>query len=383
MGDTLFLLKNRVASAFYARALKPLFFRQDPELVHDRMIHLGSFLGNHPFTRRIARSLFCYAHPALEQDILGMHFANPLGLAAGFDKNAELTEIIPAIGFGFTEIGSVTGNACAGNPKPRLWRLPQSRGLLVYYGLKNDGCEIIAKKLSAKFAEHPPRSRHTIIGTSVAMTNCQDNLKTKNAVSDYAKAFRAFANMGDYTTINISCPNAVGGQPFVTPHRLDYLLDIVDEIKTSKPIFIKLSPDLAPTQLDEILKIASKHRVHGLICSNLSKRRDNPKIMAAEQTVSKLGGISGKPVQELADKMLAYIYRQTDRRFVLVGCGGVFSAADAYRKIRLGASLVQLITGMVFRGPQIVGEINHGLLTLLRRDGFTNISEAVGVDNRA
>ncbi|MEK7650385.1 MAG: quinone-dependent dihydroorotate dehydrogenase [Patescibacteria group bacterium] len=363
-----------VISTLYTRALKPIFFLSDPETVHDKMTHFGSFLGSHSLTKKLTKSLLHYAHPSLEQGILGLKFANPLGLAAGFDKNAELTDIIPAVGFGFEEIGSVTGQVCAGNPKPRLWRLPESQGLVVYYGLKNDGCEAVANKLSQKKFEN-------ILGTSVAMTNCSDNLDIKNAVIDYAKAFRAFADIGDYTTINISCPNATGGQPFIIPHRLDYLLDILDTIATSKPIFIKLSPDLSQEQLDNILEIASKHRVHGIICSNLTKKRDNPKIF--DKNIPATGGISGKPVQELADKMLAYIYRQTGKRFVLIGCGGVSDAGDAYRKIRLGASLVQMITGMIFEGPQVIGEINRGLVALLQRDGFQNISEAVGVDNHA
>lgn len=367
-----------VIGTLYTRALKPIFFLGDPETVHDKMTHFGSFLGSHGLTRKLTHSLLHYAHPSLEQTILGLKFENPIGLAAGFDKNAELTDIIPAVGFGFEEIGSVTGQVCAGNPKPRLWRLPESQGLVVYYGLKNDGCETIADKLSEKLNQ---KKFENIIGTSVAMTNCADNLNAKNAVTDYARAFRAFADIGDYTTINISCPNATGGQPFIVPHRLDYLLDVLDTIPSTKPVFIKLSPDLSQEQLDEILRVAGNHRVHGIICTNLTRKRENPKIL--DKNIPAHGGISGKPVQELADQLLAYIYRKTGKRFVLIGCGGVFSAQDAYRKIRLGASLVQLITGMIFEGPQIVGEINRDLVTLLQRDGFHNISEAVGVDNRA
>jgi dihydroorotate dehydrogenase len=163
------------------------------------------------------------------------------------------------------------------------------------------------------------------------------------------------------------------------PHNLDYLFDILDEIPTKKPIFVKMSPDITTEQLDEILDILKKHRVHGIISSNLTKKKDNPKIL---DEVPPVGGLSGKPVQELSDTIIKHIYKREKDRFVIIGCGGIFNAEDAYKKIRLGASLLQMITGMIFEGPQVIGEINRGLVELLMRDGFKNISEAVGVDNK-
>lgn len=335
------------------------------------MTFWGAFLGKFAFSRGVTRAFFFYASPKLTQNILGMTFENPVGLAAGFDKNADLASILPSVGFGFEEVGSITGEPCAGNPKPRLWRMLKSKGLLVYYGLKNDGSEKVAKKLAKqKFSNK--------LGVSVAMTNCKENLDIHKAVADYAKAFKAFLNIGDYLTLNISCPNAEGGQPFVEPDKLEYLLKTVDEIETKKPIFIKLSPDLTFDEVDALLDVARRHRVHGIICTNLTKKRNNPQIL--DQNLPNVGGVSGKPAQELSDKLLAYIYKKEGSRFILIGCGGIFSAEDAYKKIRLGASLVQLITGMIFEGPQLVGEINRGLVELLERDGFKNISEAVGVD---
>lgn len=366
--------RNAVIHSLYKSVLKPIFFLQDPENVHDRMVHIGSVLGRTAVTRAMLGSLFGYSDPRLEQEILGIKFKNPIGLAAGFDKNAELTSTISAVGFGHIEVGSITGNPCVGNPKPRLWRLKQSQGLVVYFGLKNDGAEVLAARLREKHFTIP-------VGTSVAMTNCPNNLNSMNAVKDYEKAFKAFAEIGDYTTVNISCPNAEGGQPFILPHKLDYLLDILDKVPTKKPIFIKLSPDLKTEQIDELLDVVNRHRIQGIICSNLTKRRDNPNI--AETDLPKVGGISGKPVQEQADKLLSYIYRKEGRKYVLVGLGGVFTAEDAYRKIRLGASLVQLVTGMIFEGPQVISEINRGLVSLLKRDGFRNISDAIGVDNKS
>ncbi|MDQ5968871.1 MAG: dihydroorotate dehydrogenase [Patescibacteria group bacterium] len=365
--------RNGLIRFAYKGILKPLFFRRDPEDVHDAMTRVGVMLGAHAFTRTITRWKFGYSDSSLQQRIWGITFPNPIGLAAGFDKDAELTSIIPSVGFGFEEIGSVTGLPCAGNPKPRLWRLPKSQGLVVWYGLKNKGSKYISEKLRGKKFQFP-------IGTSVAMTNCSANLDITTAISDYHMAFEAFTTIGDYYTVNISCPNVTGGQPFVEPEKLDLLLTDLDTIVTAKPICIKLSPDISLDELDQILVVAEKHRVHGIICGNLTKNKDNKRII--DSNLSEHGGISGKPTEELSNALISHIYKSKKDKFVIIGCGGVFSAEDAYKKIKSGASLIQLITGMIFEGPQVVSEINCGLTDLLRRDGFSSISEAVGVDSR-
>lgn len=365
--------KKTVIHWLYVHVLKHFFFLLDPEFVHDRIIGVGKMLGNHAFTRKVTSGLFGYENSMLEQTVLGLNFKNPIGLAAGFDKNAELLNIMPSVGFGFVEVGSITGYPCAGNKKPRLWRLKKSKGLVVYYGLKNDGCDVIAERLRN-------RKFDNIVGTSVAMTNSEANLDTETAIKDYAKAFSTLSNIGDYFTINISCPNAQGGEPFVNHEKLDKLMMVIDVIQTEKPIFIKLSPDLEMSEIGNILDVVAKHRIQGIICTNLTKPRDNPKII--DDYVPEKGGISGKPVQDLSDKLLAYIYQKTKGKYVLIGCGGVFNVEDVYKKIKLGASLVQLATGMIFEGPQLIGEINRGLVDLLKKDGFKNVSEAVGVDNK-
>ena len=189
-------------------------------------------------------------------------------------------------------------------------------------------------------------------------------------------------DIGDYFTINISCPNAYGGEPFCGPLNLEALLFELDKIQIDKPIFIKLPPDLSEKELDEILEISKKHSVHGFVVSNLTKDPVNIKIDKEEfKNVSKgKGGISGKPVEDLSNKLIARIYRKENGKFIIIGVGGIFSAEDAYKKIKLGASLVQLITGMIFEGPQLIGQINEGLTRLLKKDGFKNISEAIGAD---
>lgn len=364
-----------LATAFirfcYRHVAKPLFFTQDPEDVHDRMCGLGERLGRHGAARWLTRTIFQYKSPALEQDIQGIHFSNPIGLAAGFDKNATLTRILPAVGFGFEEVGSITGEPCAGNKRPRLWRLPKSRGLVVYYGLKNDGCEAIARRLQGRTFDVP-------IGVSVAKTNSPATVDVPDGIADYVKAFRAFLDIGQYFTINISCPNVFGGEPFTDPDRLDLLLSEIDTIATAKPIFLKMPADVTTEQLNALVAVADRHRVHGFILSNLTKKFDRPEIRQDEIAGIVHGGISGKPTFDQSNTLIAHLYRKAAGRYVIIGCGGVFSAEDAYEKIRQGATLIQLITGMIFEGPQLIGEINRGLVELLRRDGFRNIHESVG-----
>lgn len=358
--------------SIYTSYIKPILFRFDPEVIHDICIRVGSFLGRYVVTRYGLRMFFSpYESSVLEQDIQGIHFKNPIGLAAGFDKNAELTDVIPCVGFGHMEVGSITYEPCEGNPKPRLWRLKQSKGLVVYYGLKNNGAHDIHKRLAHKTYTTP-------VSVSIAMKNCVENLDIHTAIIDYARVFEVFLDTGDFLTVNISCPNTYGGQPFMEPDALEMLLAALDRIETNKPIFIKLSPDKQEVDIDSLLEVIDRHRVHGIICSNLTKNRVNKKII--DSVVPEKGGISGKPVQDLSDALLAHVYKKTQGKYVLVGCGGVFSAEDVYRKIRLGASLIHMITGMIYEGPHVISKICKDLDGLLKRDGFAHITHAIGVD---
>lgn len=366
--------RNRFLRFCYVNFLKPVFFAFDPEDVHDLMTKAGVILGKYKITRGLTSLAFSYSNPILMQKILGINFPNPVGLAAGFDKDALLTDILPSVGFGFMEVGSITGEPCKGNERPRLWRLPNSEALVIFYGLKNKGCRAISRHLNSKNFDIP-------LGTSIAKTNSPDTCDLKSGVDDYVKAYRSFTRIGDYFTVNISCPNAFGGEPFTAPDRLDNLLSAIDEIKTGKPVFLKISPDLSDKQLSDVIAVCDKHKVDGFISSNLTKKRDNPKIK--DEKVPEKGGISGRVVEDLADEQIKKIYKMTGGKYVIMGCGGIFNAEDAYKKIRAGASLLQLITGMIFEGPQMIGDINLGLVRLLERDGFKNISEAVGADYRS
>lgn len=357
MKNTLIKVRNSTITSLYKNFLKPVFFSINPEAVHDFMSFNGRVLGSNPITRQLNGLFFGYSHPALEQDIVGIHFKNPVGLSAGFDKNARLLNIIPYVGFGFEEIGSITGEPCEGNPKPRLWRHKDLKSIRVNYGLMNDGAEAISKRLQNKKFKFP-------IGVSVAKTNNEATCDTELGIEDYAKAFKAFAKIGDYFTVNLSCPNTFGGQPFTDPKRLDQLLDRLDQIPTKKPVFLKLSPDLSKKELDDLIAVAQKHRVHGFVCTNLTKNHKFGK-----------GGLSGGAVKELSNKQISYVYKKTGGKFVIIGCGGIFSAEDAYAKLKAGASLLQLITGLIYEGPGLISEINRGLVELMQKDGYKNISE--------
>lgn len=367
--------RNFIFKLFYGGLLRPILFFTDPEKIHNRFVSLGIALGRTPWGRFLTKSAFSYTHPSLKQTILGLTFPNPVGLAAGFDKNAQLTEIIPSVGFGFEEIGSVTGEPCAGNPGKRLWRLRKDKSLVVYYGLKNDGCLAIVQRLAKKKFFIP-------LGVNIAKTNNQNTVTEKDGIKDYVKAYAAFAKnkIGAYFTINISCPNAFSGEPFVDPQKLNRLLTVINEAKkyyqSTAPLFLKLPLDLSSEKIDALLAVARAQKIAGFVCANLAK--DRAQVSLKEKNIPAQGGLSGRPTKDASTELINYLYKKTGREFVIIGCGGIFSAADAYAKIKSGASLVELITGMIFEGPQLISDINRGLVKLLKKDGYTSISQAIG-----
>jgi len=363
------ITKNAVLHFLYKYVLKRILFRLDPEHVHDHIISFGKKLGTYSLTRKATRLVFYFEDRTLFQNILGMQFKNPIGLSAGFDKNAELTDILPHVGFGFAEVGSITAKPCEGNPKPRLWRMPAHKSLAVWFGLKNDGAVQISNRLRNKNFKIP-------IGISIAKTNCKETVNVDAGIADYVEAYQQFSGIGSYDTINISCPNAFGGQPFTDKKSLHKLLAALQQVRNPKPLFIKLSPDLTPIQIDDIIELAYEYGVNGFVCTNLTKPTDRSSIAGAPEH----GGFSGKLVDDKSTELIGYIYKKTRNDFVLIGVGGIFNGQDAYKKIRAGASLVQLITGMVYEGPQLIGEINLELVRLLKKDGLTSINEAVGRD---
>lgn len=360
-------LRNLIIGFLYRKCLKPVFFLFDPQSVHDLMIWAGKLLGSNPITRGLISLMFNYQNPMLTQKVAGVKFKNPIGLAAGFDKEAHIAPILPSVGFGFEEAGSITAKPFSGNPRPWMWRLPEHKALRVNYGLKSSGAPKIHKYLLGK-------KFNFALGISIAKTNSEATSHVESGIEDYFESYKIFQDIGDYFTINISCPNTCEASPiFAQAENLDLLLAKLFSIPKTKPVFVKLSPDLAKDQLDGILQVGTKHPLDGFICTNLTK------INLLNHHGK--GGFSGKAVEELSNQMISKVYKFYGGKKIIIGCGGVFSAEDAYKKIKLGASLIQLITGMIFQGPQLISEINQGLVELLKKDGYNNISEAVGRDN--
>ncbi len=364
---------RKVIGFLYKKALKPVLFKFDPERVHDHFIKAGHLLGKSSVTRKATKAIFCYQNDRLKQIVDGIEFSNPVGLSAGFDKDANLLQILPSLGFGFMQVGSVTLKPYEGNPQPRLYRLPKSKGIVVYYGLKNIGVEKIIKRIKGYGKIDFPYS------VSIAKTNDSCTVKLRDGINDYFGSLEKLVNegIGDMYTINISCPNTFGGEPFTTPDKLDALLSKLKSIKTQKPMYVKMPINLAWTDFNELLKVIVKHKLNGVIIGNLQKNHNDPSIKDFIPENIK-GGISGKPTWKLSNDLIAKTYKEYQGQLTIIGVGGIFNANDAYEKIKLGANLVQLITGMIYEGPQLIGEINKGLVKLLEKDGFSNISEAVG-----
>lgn len=367
------MIKYKLIGSAYRHVLKPIFFKFDPEFVHDEMTNRGKLLGSNKLTKKLTRMAFNYKNPILEQTIDGVNYINPIGLSAGFDKNAKLTNILEDVGFGFMEIGSVTYNPYAGNPKPRLYRLKKSKGLVVYYGLMNDG----VKKIAERIKKAKPGNMN--LGISVAKTNAEYTSTEGGGIQDYFDCLKYLVqeNIGAYYTINISCPNTFGGEPFTTEEKLDKLLNKLSEIRTDKPVYIKMPINLTIEEFDKLLKVAIKYKINGVVIGNLTKVKD-PDLIKDSIPDNVKGGISGKPTEKLCNELISYTFKNYGKKLTIIGVGGIFSAEDAYEKIKRGASLLQLITGMIFQGPQLIGEINKGLVELAKKDGYSMISEAVG-----
>lgn len=355
--------------SIYTKVIKPVFFRMDPEDVHERMTKLGSRLGKTSVGRGLVRGFCQFRHKSLNLNVAGINFENPIGLAAGFDKNAKLHSILPEVGFGHAELGSITGEPCAGNPRPRLFRMPQEKSILVNYGLYNEGCEAISKKLAGVRFNMP-------IGFSVAKTN-DPSLGLEAGIKDYRKAFVHMHPLGAYTTVNVSCPNTSDGITYQDPSKLAPLLAALSKEKHTKPVFLKIKSDFTNAELAEVVDIAEKYPwVTGFIISNLRTNRNGLKTSKEKiDSLSTRGALSGLPVQEQSNRALSFVSKRTDK--VLVGCGGVFTGKDAYDKIKSGASLIHLVTALIYEGPVVISKINRELVNLMQKDGFGRIGEVI------
>lgn len=361
----------------YKTLAKPILFRQAPDTVHEQMIRCGRWLQKTPLGT-VVQLLWPYQNPSvLTQQIGDTTFRNPVGLSAGLDKNARIVPLCQQIGFGFTTVGSISAQPCSGNPRPWFHRLPKSQSLVVNAGLPNDGVDNIATHLATVT---PLLSSTFPVIASIAKTNSPASVSEKDAINDYcASAQRLAATEGiQVLELNISCPNAYGGESFATPPKLRRLLTALRDADITTPLWVKMPINLPWEEFRQLLDVICSYSVQAVTIGNLNKNRGE--LPSGELPSEVKGNLSGKPTEALSNALIAQTYLHYGDRLAIIGVGGIFSAEDAYRKIRLGASLVELITGLIYQGPQLIGHINHGLATLLRRDGLGTIGDAVGLD---
>jgi dihydroorotate dehydrogenase len=347
-------------------ALRPAIFLLPPERAHRAAIRALQ-MGLVPTC--------AFTHPSLHTAVAGLSFANPVGLAAGFDKNAECFDGVLRAGFGFAEVGTVTPRAQPGNPQPRLFRLVEQEAVINRLGFNNEGTEAAARRLEQRRAPG-------IIGGNIGK-----NKESVDAIADYVSAMRMIYPQVDYITANISSPNTPGLRAMQAADELRALVKALHTTRVElavgtilKPIFVKIAPDGDEAMFDAIADVALSEKLDGLIVSNTTISREA--ILGAEHA-EETGGLSGKPLFARSTEVLRRMYQLTHGTIPLIGVGGITSAADAYTKIRAGATLVQLYTALVYQGFGLVGEINRGLVKLLAHDGFTSIAQAVGVDAKA
>lgn len=359
----------------YQKVIRPIFFKTDPEKIHHFVINVLSVVSHIKPIYSFIRHFLNVSDPILKTQIGNVKLENPIGLAAGFDKNITAPLAYPMLGFGSAELGSVTFKSQAGNPKPRLWRLPKDKGLIVYYGLSNHGAPAAAQKMK-KLNNHP-----IPFGISIAPTN---DLLPIDLADDYARSFEKVLPYADFITLNVSCPNVVGFDLFAQVSFIKELIEKISnlkkQLKSSTDIYIKISPDMTDQQYDEIVDACITNNITAIVATNLVKNRSTISPQSSVEELNHPGGISGKMVGDKSNEVIRKLYKRASGRLQIIGLGGVFTAQDAYDKIKSGASVIQLVTGFIYGGPTTILNINKGLAELLRKDGFENISQAVGKD---
>jgi dihydroorotate dehydrogenase len=363
-----------VMELVYRIFLKPIFFRIDPEIVHESMVSMGHIFGTIPLARSAFTFGLNYNDVRLNQTIAGILFPNPIGLSAGFDYDAKLTQILPSLGFGFMSIGTVTHLSYEGNPKPRLGRLPYSQALMVNKGFKGIGAEAIRKKLEGLLFAIP-------VGISIGRSNSPTLKNQTQSIDDILTSFDTFEKssvLHSYYELNISCPNLIHGNiSFYPPENLFELLLELKKLKVQKPIFIKMPIEISNQEFLNMMKVIEKFDIHGVIIGNLQKNHRDPSLDPKEVALFDRGHFSGKATWNRSNELISLVHKTYNNRFVIIGCGGVFSPNDAEEKIRLGASLIQLITGMIFQGPQLISSINLSLSSDIQKYNLPSIKEFV------
>lgn len=337
----------------YKTLLKPVAFALDPEFVHDRFTDLGELLGKTEAGRALVRTMYGYKGPDISKTVDGITYRTPIMLSAGFDYNGRLSQVLDCMGFGAEEVGSVTLHPCEGNEKPRLRRAIKSKSIVVYKGLRNEGVDAVIQRLASRKV-----SNNFVVGVSIARTNDACTLSTEDAIADYRGSLEKLvaANVGDYYTINISCPNAYDGENFANSHRLPELLSSLKQVAHSKPMYVKMPINLPWEEFKELIDIIRTYNLQGVIIGNLNKNYEDADYRE-EVPLQYRGGLSGKPCKALSDTLIEKTREHVGQRWTIIGTGGILSPKDAIDKFERGADLIQLITGMIMEGPHLISSI--------------------------
>ena len=357
----------------YRSLVRPILFSLPPETAHELALHSLSLLPSRFIARRVS-------DPALKIERFGLSFPNPVGLAAGFDKNGVALQPLAALGFSHIEAGTVTHHAQPGNPRPRLFRLSEDQALINRAGFNNEGAAAFARRVE----QHRP---DCVLGVSIGKSKITP---LDEATADYIASFELVYNVADYIAVNVSSPNTPQLRELQQSEQLSSLLsalqargrELQQRYQKSVPLLVKLSPDLERGDLEMIVDVIERLKIDGIIATNTTVSRNGLRTDSTRVASFGEGGLSGKPLSNRSTQMIAQLFELTGGRIPLIGVGGIFNADDAWEKISAGASLVQLYTGFIYQGPAVAQQINEGLACILAREGFTSLDAAVGCGHK-
>ncbi len=342
----------------YKTLLKPILFLFPPEKAHHLTIFFLKLTLAIPIVSSIFRSMYTVKDDRLKRKLFGLTFENPVGLAAGFDKEGKYYQAMSSLGFGFIEVGTVTPKGQAGNPQPRLFRLPQDEGLINRMGFNNEGMDALVDRLKRK------RPKNLIIGGNIGKNKVTPN---ENATEDYILCFEKLFPLVDYFVVNVSSPNTPNLRALQDKEPLTKLLSTLQDLNHKKdkpkPILLKIAPDLTDSQLDDIIDIVSDTKIEGIIATNTTISRADLNTSSSEIEAIGNGGLSGKPVKQRSTEVIRYLNKKSNGTLTIIGVGGISSPEDAIEKIEAGASLVQVYTGLIYEGPSLIKRINKALLS--------------------
>ena len=338
----------------YKSILKPYLFKKDAEEAHELAINTGAYVAESDLFRDLTSLIYGYNHPGLKKEFWGLEFPNPVGLAAGFDKNGVLVPAMEALGFGFVEVGSITAEPSKGNPKPRAFRLPEDESLINRMGLNNEGAEAIVNRLKHVTPSIP-------LGINIAKTH-SPSINGEKALEDYLYSYNLALDVADYITVNISCPNTKEGKTFEDPTSLKELLQTLNPQANNIPTLIKFSVDTTYEQLSSLITICEEHGIDGYVATNTSSQRDD--LSSSQEHLESIGngGLSGKAIEKKSTQVIKWLRSDITADKPIIGVGGIHDVASAKSKLDAGADLLQIYTGMVYEGPGLIKKIKKGLL---------------------